>query len=88
LRWEDVLAVRAFKVDCYGYDTIYFAVDSTVDGAGFQLNEDHYQFDELVSALEENLPGFDREWFERVSLPAFERCEAVLYLRPGVLADA
>ena len=87
MRWEDVLVVRAFKVDCYGYDRIYFAVDSTLDGVRFEMSEDHYQFKDLVSAFEDHLPGFDREWFKRVALPAFERCEAVLYLRRGVLAD-
>ena len=62
-------------------------MDSTFDGAGFQMSEDHYQFEELVSAFEARLPGFDREWFKRVALPAFERCETVLYLRRGVFAD-
>ena len=87
MRWEDVLAVRAFKLDCYGYDTIYFAVESTVDGAGFLMSEDHIQFKELVSAFEARLTGFDREWFNRVAFPAFERCETVLYLRPLVLTQ-
>lgn len=51
------------------------------------MSEDHYQFEELVSAFEARLPGFDREWFKRVALPAFERCKTVLYLRRGVFAD-
>jgi hypothetical protein len=88
VRWEDILAVRAFKVDCYAYDTIYFAVDSTVESAGFQMSEDHYQFNELVSVFEARLPEFDRNWLKRVAFPPFERCETVLYLRRGVLADS
>src|SRR4030088_1173445 len=48
MRWEDIRAVRAFKVDCYAYDSICFAVESRTDGAGFLVNEDHPQFKEML----------------------------------------
>lgn len=57
MRWEDIRAVRAFKVDCYGYDTICIAVESMVEGAGFVAN---------AEAFEERLPEFDGQWFQNV----------------------
>jgi hypothetical protein len=36
MRWEDIRAVRAFKVDCHAYDSICFAVESMAEGAGFE----------------------------------------------------
>ena len=79
MRWEDIRAVRAFKLDCYAYDSIYFAVESMAEGAGFLVNEDHPQFKELVGAFEARLPGFDNDWFHKVAFPAFEACETLLY---------
>ena len=49
------------------------------EGAGFVVNEEHPQFEELVGAFEARLPGFDGEWFRKVAFPAFETCETVLY---------
>jgi hypothetical protein len=79
MRWEDIRLVRAFKVDCYTYDSIYFAVESVAEGGVFVVNEDHWQFKELVGAFEARLPQFDREWFLKVAIPAFETCDTVLY---------
>ena len=79
MRWEDIRAVRAFKVDCYTYDSIYFAVESAAEGTAFVVNEDHWQFKELIGAFEARLPKFDREWFMKVAFPAFETCDTVLY---------
>jgi len=79
MRWEDIRAVRAFKVDCYAYDSIYFAVESIAEGAVFVVNEGHWQFKELLGAFEARLPKFDREWFMKVAFPAFQTCERVLY---------
>jgi hypothetical protein len=79
MRWEDIRAVRAFKVDCYGYDSICFAVESMAECAGFVVDEDHPQFKELVEAFEARLPDFDGHWFQKVAFPAFETCETVLY---------
>jgi len=79
MRWEDIRTVRAFKVDCYAYDSIYFAVESIAEGAVFVVNEDHWQFKELLGAFEARLPKFDREWFMKVAIPAFQTCERVLY---------
>jgi hypothetical protein len=79
MRWEDIRVVRAFKTDCYSYDSIYFAVESVAKGAVFIVNEDHWQFKELVGAFEARLPQFDREWFMKVAFPAFETCDTVLY---------
>jgi hypothetical protein len=83
MRWEDIRAVLAFKVDCYAYDMICFAVDSAAEGAGFLVPEDHPQFKELVAALEARLPGFDHGWFPKVAFPAFETCETVVYTAAG-----
>ena len=79
MRWEDIRAVASFKVDCYAYDLICFAVEAREEGAGFVVNEEHPQFEELVGAFEARLPGFDGEWFRKVAFPAFETCETVLY---------
>lgn len=79
MRWEDIGAVRSFKVDCYAHDLICFAVDSTAAGAGFFVTEEHPQYGELIGACEARLPGFDREWFQRVAFPPFETCETWLY---------
>src|SRR5262249_50237431 len=79
MRWQDIRVVRAFKVDCYTYDSIYFGVESAAEGAAFMVNEDHWQFKELVGAFEARLPNFDREWFMKVAIPAFESCDTVLY---------
>jgi hypothetical protein len=79
MRWIDIRLVRAFKVDCYAYDSIYFSVESVAEGAVFVVHEDHWQFKELVGAFEARLPKFDREWFMKVAFPAFETCDTVLY---------
>lgn len=79
MRWEDIRLVRAFKVDCFTYDCICFSVESVAEGAVFVVNEDHWQFKELVGAFEARLPQFDREWFRKVAFPAFKTCETVLY---------
>ncbi|HET9683643.1 MAG TPA: hypothetical protein VFP15_06035 [Gemmatimonadaceae bacterium] len=60
MRWSDIRSVRAFKVDCYAHDSIYFAVESVAEGAVFVVNEDHWQFKEVVGAFEARLPKFDR----------------------------
>jgi len=79
LRWEDIGAVRSFKVDCYGYDLIWFAVDSRAEGAGFCVNEEHPQFEELAGAFAARLRGFDLRWFQKVAFPPFETCETLVY---------
>lgn len=79
MRWEDVRVVRAFKVDCYTFDTICFAVESAAEGTGFVVDEEHWQFRELLGAFEARLPRFDRDWFPKVAVAAFATCETVLY---------
>jgi hypothetical protein len=79
MRWEDIRAVRSFKLDCYAYDLICVAVESRAEGAGFLVDEEHPQFKELIGAFEARLLGFDGEWFQKVAFPAFETCETVLY---------
>jgi hypothetical protein len=79
LRWTEISQVRAFKSDCYTYDTIHFEVKSVAEGEVFVFNEDHWQFKELVGAFEARLPNFDREWHRKVAFPAFETCDRVIY---------
>jgi len=77
---SDVKSIVFFKVDQITTDLICCEVIvKTADGQqSFLINEEMPEFDSLINAFE-MLPGFDRQWREKVVLPPFAENRTVAY---------
>ena len=78
--WNSIVAVDAFKRDCYTVDSIRLLV-ITSGGLSYELAEHHEGWEDITCAISENLPGclaFE-EWFFEVAFPAFETNLTRLY---------
>lgn len=76
--WQEISEIVAFKRDLFALDLICLRI-KTCDGWSFEINEDIPGFKPLVAEFERQLPGFRRDWFRIVALPAFEPNVTLLY---------
>ena len=74
---NDVIEIRAFKIDLFTVDEVRFAV-SLRDGTDFELSEEHPAFGAFVDALKVRFPAIEG-WENRVIQPAFATNMTVLF---------
>lgn len=78
LRLDDIRTVTFYKHDELTTDLICCEIEG--EGGTNFFHEEMEGWDGLLRRLEE-LPGFDRDWYAQVYLPAFEPCTTVAYRR-------
>jgi hypothetical protein len=78
VRLDTVTAVVLYKRDLLTIDLI--CCDIFTEDLVHTVHEELTGFDNLISRLEK-LPGFDREWRERVFFPAFAENRTTVFQR-------
>ena len=78
---DAVERVEFFKRDQVTTDVICCEI-ALRDGRFLEWNEDMSDWPAIIASLE-RLPGFDRDWFARVSQPPFEPSCHLAYQRPA-----
>lgn len=80
VRWADIKLIAAFKFDAFTVDTICLRFD--LDNAeSVVVNEDQAGYAELVHALAEKFPAFDKDFYEKIVKPPFAENYTVVYIR-------
>lgn len=74
---NEVLRVEFYKRDELTTDLICCEVTAK-SGDVYFAHEDKANWPELLRQLSD-LPGFDQDWFAKVSQPPFEECSYVAY---------
>jgi hypothetical protein len=80
IAWSDIGLVRAYKLDLFTTDEIRVLVFSVSSGKMLELSEEQAGFELFIRAAETKL-SFPDGWQERLTKPAFERCETTLFSR-------
>ena len=75
--WNDIIEIRAFKVDLFAVDEVRFAL-SFRDGTAVEVSEEQPGFSAFIDALKAQFPGV-AGWEHRVIQPAFATNSTVLY---------
>jgi hypothetical protein len=80
--WNSIVGVYAFKRDLYAYDRI--CVLLIADKLSFELDEEDIGWTGFLDGLQKYRPGIlpCSEWWEKVTLPAFETKWTVLWEAP------
>lgn len=83
VEWSEVLAVLAYKVDCYTFDQIRVAFLSRTGDVLFEVTDDSDVQQPMMERLPEFLPGALRfeQWFFDVAFPAFAENQTLIYRR-------
>lgn len=79
--WADVIAIRTYKIDLFTSDTICLAFHTAFRTQGIEICEEDDGFMTVAGAMETLLPGIPSDWYSEVMVPAFERCERVIFVR-------
>lgn len=85
IQWCDVERIIARKVDLLTFDEIRVCFDHA-DGS-LDVNEESDGFLEFMQETVRRFPSAEG-WYGKVSQPAFEACQAVLYERPKDRAES
>lgn len=72
--WTEVRQIFAFKEDVFAYDIICLGFRITDDGEWVMVHEEMKGYKDLVSEIERRFSDYERDWWEKVAYPAFERC--------------
>jgi hypothetical protein len=77
-KWSEIERISTYKVDCFAYDMIWLVFER--QGLGVVgIPEDAEGFDNLISGVNESIPGINPEWYPDVMHPAFATNFAILY---------
>lgn len=85
MRWDEIPAVVAYKVDLWTTDRIDISFQRSPPGMDwYTVDEEMLGYDELLVELQRRLPGIRRleDWWPEVVFPAFETRLTWLYRRP------
>ena len=71
IAWSEIKEIIGYKKDLFCFDTVVFGFRTTEEDAYFTVFEEIEGCYELERALVANLELFDREWRDKILLPAF-----------------
>lgn len=79
---SDIVRIDAYKRNQVVVDLICFDIWYEADGESWMVtpHEDLEGWDQLTERLRD-LPGFDADWFAKVSQPPFAECRTLVYVR-------
>jgi hypothetical protein len=80
-RWSEVTVAIAYKRDCFSYDVICVAIETST--GAIEIHEQMRGWNSLVQALPERLPGCQKyeEWFTKVAQPPFATSQIEIFRR-------
>jgi hypothetical protein len=78
--WQEIKAIYTYKVDCYGYDTIWLAFERE-EKEEVQVPEDAKPFGDFMTAVNQAFPNLNARWYFDVMLPVFAENLTVLFER-------
>lgn len=81
VKWSQVERIFTYKVDCYGYDMIWLAVERQGHDGALHIREEAEGFQDLMTAMGKALPEINPEWYFEVSLPPFAENLTLLFER-------
>jgi len=81
IKWREVKQVFTYKVDCWGYDVIRLAFETSDLETTVHVSEDAEHFSELMCAFTGAFPEIDPEWYQKVMQPPFAENFTVLFKR-------
>ena len=85
-RWDAVRRIRAYKLDCFTYDTIRIEVDFA-EGNSLMVDESLQGYSAWVTALDERFGLLD-DWWGKVAFPPFATNLTVLWTHPDFAEPA
>ena len=79
---DEIDRIEAYKIDEWATDLICFDLHTKQNGEPIMvfIHEETAGFAEMTDLLR-TLPGFDRDWREKVFLPPFEENRTVIFTR-------
>jgi hypothetical protein len=78
--WQEIKAIYTYKVDCYGYDTIWLAFERE-EKEEVHVPEDAKPFSDFMTAVNQAFPNINAEWYFDVMQPPFAENFTVLFER-------
>jgi hypothetical protein len=78
IRWDQVLAIRAYKLDLITTDCVCLAFQIAED-TWWEINEEDEGFDAVREQMGKRFPGIPAMWFMDLACPAFIANPTVLY---------
>jgi len=78
--WTSIAEIVAYKVDLWSYDIICVGIRVRESEDFIELEERWEGFRQLIAALEERF-DIPRDWWSKVSYPAFAENRAILWSR-------
>lgn len=79
-RWDDVVSVFSYKVDCYSCDLIYVAFTLT-SGVHVRVHEEMEGYESLIAEMQRRCTGYRKDWWRAVAIPAFEENLTIVWKR-------
>lgn len=79
--WADITQIHAFKTDLITTDRVDLEIISK--NQRIILNEEMPIWLNMLSQLNENIPGIQKDWYIEIIHPAFERNFTILYEKPN-----
>lgn len=76
-RWDRIQSIIGFKRDLYTVDQICLGV--LFEDGSLEFNEDHSGWYQFEKQLRNHFPSINKDWSEKVMLPAFETNLTLLY---------
>lgn len=82
VKWASVKEIFAYKDDVFAYDIICLGFRVSDAGTYYWVDEEHLGYHELVAELERRFENLDKDWWEKVAYPAFERNQMTIWGEP------